>query len=404
MENNVQSEDFKTLNEIRIMTKNGLTKLVDPILVETALKQVADSIPDDIVVNRDNLPQSREKLSEIRSYRYTLSNISKENQAKFNDLKRENKQELDDLIEIIVPKEKLLFDRIKQVEDQKKADLQAKKDAEINRVSRIKEAINNATNSITRAAADCSTEQDLELLRIKVSGLDQEWIETLEEYEYAGLNLQDQAKEYLAQAITNVETKQELKRLQGLADERKIKEAEDEKQRLIDSAKENEQRLAEIEAERKKTKEAEDKVEAILKQQGDDLKAVREREQLQKDLDVMNDQLQKEWDHGKKIGAKVFKRPKLFTDLDLATNRRKGIVEAISLRSEVIKSEKHDTALKSINHDIKDHLKTASESVGEILKVIDNIHSNSDTGRLAFEFADEIANGLIELDDYVNGK
>ena len=397
----IEPKNFVSIKDIKTVVKNGLTRLSDSEGVVIMLTGMASRIPDDLEVTNETLVDCRNKLSEIRQVRYALQNIGKENQSALNDVKRKDKEYFDNLIGIIEPKELILKYGVKGVEDEKQRIKTEKVEAEANRINKIREDISACTNEIVRQSASCESEKDIENLKAYIAKCDDDWIKTLDEYEYLGETLVIQAKDYLARAITNVETKKELIRLQLKVDETKRKQAEKDMLDAIEAEKKNEARLYEIEAEREKVRVAEHKVKQMEIDKAAEIKNLMLKEKSIEDLAFANKLCLRLWNDAKKIGAKAGTRPVKYKQIELVNNRISTINNIIEKQRDFLKLDAWKKQLSRLKTNYLDYVNVAGDSISEIMLKIDD--DKYATAKLN-DLVNACAATLIELKNFLNDK
>jgi len=395
----IETKNFVPVSEIKTKVSGGLTVLTEDVLVKESLESLANSIPDDIVVTADNLTVYRGKLSELRQMRYALANIQDANNKTLNKMKSDDKAYFDGLISIIQPKEELLKDGVKNVEEEKKRIKQEKAEAELKRKQAIKDDVNNRTNEISTLSLLASTDDDIKKIENLILQLDNDWLDSLQEFEYMGSNLLLQATEYLGKAIDNVRRLKEVERLRAEAAQREKEFAEKEKRELEAAQIENKKRLEELEKMRETTRIAHEKLAAIERKREEEEKAAKEKAEEELYIKNAYKEASKLLNELKKLGSVVAAPDKGLSVLGINKYNfsiREMLDEEIAKRSE---------------KEWRDKLKYIDTTYGKEIDEVENqLHlirnkmlNDNECSVVVSDFIAEALNDILDLKNYIDG-
>lgn len=119
--------------------EGSMIKLVDIEHTRESLKDIADKYKH-LTVTRENYKgEGAEAETALKRIRYMLQNIHKKNNKYLNDVKRDEKEVFDGLIQIIEGTEKRLKSEITAIEEQVKKEKEEAEQAEANRVKKLEE-------------------------------------------------------------------------------------------------------------------------------------------------------------------------------------------------------------------------------------------------------------------------
>lgn len=411
----LQPENFVAMTEIKTIVKNGLTKLSDPELVESQLIAIAKTVPDDVEVTIETLKESKFKNAELRDTRYALQNISKANQSSLNDTKKTDKEYYLGLIDIIKPKENLLSEGIKVIEEKKKAEKQEKADEEKNRIEAIRNKISSATNYIAKESTLCKTQNDIAKLQLLIDAIDDKWITDLDEFEYMGHNLKTQANDFLNSAKENVSKSEELEKIKAdnliIERDRLLKEKEaaaqkvkEDEEKAIAAQKENEKRLKEIAIEKQKLKVANDKIKAMEEAKELEIKELKEKEENSRKLMTLNFDVQKIWDKAKKLGLKVSKKPGDYKEYFKALERFQSIKDLLTTHADEQVTIEYKTQLERVKNFSKPYIQTSLESLLELGQNLSDVTNHKDIINASEIKLQAIIDGIEDFKDFLNEK
>lgn len=281
-----------SIKEIIKGSKGELISLLDfnetsEVLTSIAKKYEAHEVTD------ENFKESKEIRAEIREFRYSIQNIEKHNTKLLNDAKKIQKDASEKLIGIISPVEDKIDSQIKEIENKKQLEKEAREKAEAERVANISKRIAEVRSTLEVKFQIGKNEYDLRLFDDVIQVLN-ETKESFEEFEFEAedlvqeysqkreviVNRINEQKELEAQKIKVEAERLEQEKLQA---ELKAQQEEINKQRAeleAEKQKANEERLAKEKAEQDK-KEAEEKAKAQAELEAKQKAEQEEKERLE---------------------------------------------------------------------------------------------------------------------------
>lgn len=217
-----KQEDVKVSVKEIIKGSNGeLVMLADFNDTAEMLTELADKHKG-MVITEENLQAGKDARLEIREHRYGLQNITKHNKSVLTQAKKKIEGDTEELISIINPVEEELDKQIKDIENKKKLEKEAKEKAEKERVDGINEKIKNFRERLERKVAIGNSKGDhLEFINI-LTELENEKT-TFDEFEFEGDELLD---EYRPKGQTIMDRVQEKLDLEKKQKEQEQKEQE----------------------------------------------------------------------------------------------------------------------------------------------------------------------------------
>lgn len=139
----------------------SMIKLVDIEHTRESLKDIADKYKH-LTVTRDNYKgEGLEAETALKRIRYVLQNIHKKNNKYLNDVKREEKEVFDGLIEIIEGTEKRLKSEITAIEEQVKKEKEEAEKAEENRIKKLEENLTGWEENFTKVLTAIKKDEQL---------------------------------------------------------------------------------------------------------------------------------------------------------------------------------------------------------------------------------------------------
>lgn len=277
-----------SIKEIIKGSKGELISLLDfnetsEVLTSIAKKYEAHEVTD------ENFKESKEIRAEIREFRYSIQNIEKHNTKLLNDAKKIQKDASEKLIGIISPVEDKIDSQIKEIENRKQLEKEAKERAEAERIANISKRIAETRSSLEIKFQIGKTKEDLKFFDDIIDNLE-ETKEQFEEFEFEAEDLILEFKEKRQVIVNRIEeqiqleaekVKLEAERLEQekLQAQLKAQQEEINKQRAeleAEKQKAEAERLAKEKAEQEK-KEAEEKAKV---QAEEERKRAEEVEQL----------------------------------------------------------------------------------------------------------------------------
>lgn len=262
-----------SIKEIIKGSKGELISLLDfnetsEVLTSIAKKYEAHEVTD------ENFKESKEIRAEIREFRYSIQNIEKHNTKLLNDAKKIQKDASEKLIGIISPVEDKIDSQIKEIENKKQLEKEAREKAEAERVANISRRIADARAGMEIKFQVGKTEEDLKLFDAYIEKLN-ETKESFEEFEFEAEDLiqeYSQKREIIVNRINEQKEleaqkiKVEAERLEQVKLQAELKAQQEEINRMraeleAEKQKANEERLAKEKAEQDQ-KEAEEKAKA----------------------------------------------------------------------------------------------------------------------------------------------
>ena len=281
-----------SIKEIIKGSKGELISLLDfnetsEVLTSIAKKYEAHEVTD------ENFKESKEIRAEIREFRYSIQNIEKHNTKLLNDAKKIQKDASEKLIGIISPVEDKIDSQIKEIENKKQLEKEAREKAEAERVANISKRIAEVRSTLEVKFQIGKNEYDLRLFDDVIQVLN-ETKESFEEFEFEAedliqeysqkreviVNRINEQKELEAQKIKVENERLEQEKLQA---ELKAQQEEINRQRAeleAEKQKANEERLAKEKAEQDQ-KEAEEKAKAQAELEAEQKAEQEEKERLE---------------------------------------------------------------------------------------------------------------------------
>jgi hypothetical protein len=150
------------LKEIASQGEDGqFIKLVDIDHTKQLLTDLATKYKD-LKITKDNWKQEGvEGEKELRQTRYALQRIYKSNNAFLNDVKKSEKQTYDDLINVIEPHEKRVYDEVNAFKEIAKKEKEEADRKEKERVEGIEKALKETEFALEKAVIQGKTQEDL---------------------------------------------------------------------------------------------------------------------------------------------------------------------------------------------------------------------------------------------------
>lgn len=176
-----------SIKEIIKGSKGELISLLDFNETSEVLTSIASKYVDHQVTD-ENFKESKEIRAEIRDFRYSIQNIEKHNTKLLNDAKKIQKDASEKLIGIISPIEDKIDSQIKEIENRKQLEKEAREKAEAERVANISRRIAEARAGMEIKFQIGKTEEDLKLFDAYIQTLN-ETKESFEEFEFEAEDL-----------------------------------------------------------------------------------------------------------------------------------------------------------------------------------------------------------------------
>lgn len=259
-----------SIKEIIKGSQGELISLLDFKETSDLLNGIATKYSEHQVTD-ENFKESKEIRTEIREFRYSIQNIEKHNTKLLNDAKKIQKNASEKLIGIISPIEDKIDSQIKEIENRKQLEKEAREKAEAERVANISRRIAEARAGMEIKFQIGKTEEDLKLFDAYIQSLN-ETKESFEEFEFEAEDLILEFTEKRQVIVNRIneqiqleaeKIKLEAERLEQEKLQAQLKQQQEEinKQRAeleAEKQKANEERLAKEKAEQEQ-KEAEEK-------------------------------------------------------------------------------------------------------------------------------------------------
>lgn len=271
-----------SIKEIIKGSKGELISLLDfnetsEVLTSIAKKYEAHEVTD------ENFKESKEIRAEIREFRYSIQNIEKHNTKLLNDAKKIQKDASEKLIGIISPVEDKIDSQIKEIENRKQLEKEARERAEAERIANISKRIAETRSSLEIKFQIGKTKEDLKFFDDIIDNLE-ETKEQFEEFEFEAEDLILEFKEKRQVIVNRIEEQIQLE-----AEKVKLEAERLEQEKLQAKLKAQQEEInkqrAELEAEKQKAEAerlAKEKAEQEQKEAEEKAKVQAEQEALKK--------------------------------------------------------------------------------------------------------------------------
>lgn len=153
-----------------IKESTELIQLQDIEETKRNLEQIAKKYAD-TSVTMDNYNDARDARKTIRDYRYALQNIDKHNAKILNNARRENKELIDGLIDIIRPTEDIIHEGILKIDKEKERIKKEEEQKELQRIADINKKLSDTRNHLSYLIEYGSKEKDLESFKNAIDDL-----------------------------------------------------------------------------------------------------------------------------------------------------------------------------------------------------------------------------------------
>lgn len=271
-----------SIKEIIKGSKGELISLLDfnetsEVLTSIAKKYEAHEVTD------ENFKESKEIRAEIREFRYSIQNIEKHNTKLLNDAKKIQKDASEKLIGIISPVEDKIDSQIKEIENRKQLEKEARERAEAERIANISKRIAETRSSLEIKFQIGKTKEDLKFFDDIIDNIE-ETKEQFEEFEFEAEDLILEFKEKRQVIVNRIEEQIQLEAEKVKLEAEKLEQEKLQAQLKAQQEEINKQR-AELEAEKQKANEerlAKEKAEQEKKEAEEKAKAQAELEAKQK--------------------------------------------------------------------------------------------------------------------------
>jgi hypothetical protein len=271
-----------SIKEIIKGSKGELISLLDFNETSEVLTSIASKYVDHQVTD-ENFKESKEIRAEIRDFRYSIQNIEKHNTKLLNDAKKIQKDASEKLIGIISPVEDRIDSQIKEIENKKQLEKEAREKAEAERIANISRRIADARAGMEIKFQIGKTEEDLKLFDAYIQTLN-ETKESFEEFEFEAEDLILEFTEKRQVIVNRINEQIQLEAEKVKLETEKLEQEKLQEQLRQQQEEINKQR-AELEAEKQKANEerlAKEKVEQDQKEAEEKAKRQAELEANQK--------------------------------------------------------------------------------------------------------------------------
>lgn len=271
-----------SIKEIIKGSKGELISLLDfnetsEVLTSIAKKYEAHEVTD------ENFKESKEIRAEIREFRYSIQNIEKHNTKLLNDAKKIQKDASEKLIGIISPVEDKIDSQIKEIENRKQLEKEARERAEAERIANISKRIAETRSSLEIKFQIGKTKEDLKFFDDIIDNLE-ETKEQFEEFEFEAEDLILEFKEKRQVIVNRIEEQIQLEAEKVKLEAERLEQEKLQAQLKAQQEEINKQR-AELEAEKQKAEAerlAKEKAEQEQKEAEEKAKVQAEQEALKK--------------------------------------------------------------------------------------------------------------------------
>lgn len=237
---------------------------------EEILQGVVKKFEDFKEVTVDNFEEAKKARAEVREFRYSIQNVAKHNSGIFNQLKKNDSEQANKLIEIIQPTEDLLDNGIKAIEEKKKREKEERERKEQERITAISKMIAEYKSFFDVKITIGKTQEELDEVNSKLEELKSKFDEFME-FRFEAEDIYDEFIE--SRSIIQQRIDEELKlREEQKALEEQRKQQEEEKAKL-------EAEKAEIEKQKAEILKQKEEAEAQLKKQQEEAEALRKKQQ-----------------------------------------------------------------------------------------------------------------------------
>jgi hypothetical protein len=334
-----------SIKEIIKGSKGELISLLDFNETSEVLTSIASKYVDHQVTD-ENFKESKEIRAEIRDFRYSIQNIEKHNTKLLNDAKKIQKDASEKLIGIISPVEDRIDSQIKEIENKKQLEKEAREKAEAERVANISRRIAEARAGMEIKFQIGKTEEDLKLFDAYIQKLN-ETKESFEEFEFEAEDLIQEFAEK-RQVIVNRINEQ----IQLDAEKVKLEAERLEQEKLQAQLKQQQEEInkqrAELEAEKQKAE-----AERLAKEKAEqDQKEAEEKAKQQAELEAKQKAEKEEKERLEAERLAIEQNISSISEINF--NEIKYNTESL-LESSGFNSEKNETIVKAFAQFCMDH-------------------------------------------------